>query len=752
MMKLLFEKILLVCLIVLVSGLVVTAKAQSDDPLDKYNVIWESPSVSEKDSMPIGNGEIGLNLWVEEDGDLLFYISRTDSWGDNARLLKLGRIRVKLSPNPFAKGLTFRQELKLRQGEIVIAAGKKDSEIKLKVWVDANNPVIHVDAKSESEFDIQVEFETWRETGYKVEALSISDAYNVLGNKSLYPTIMYPDVIVPGEKDRILWYHHNIKSAWPTTMKLQGLESLMKGRTDPLLGRTFGGAIKGNGLVTVSDRIIKSSEPANRQSVSIYVIARHPVTVTEWINDLDKTIERIEKADRREIRKAHRQWWSDFWDRSWIRITGSEDGQICSTGYTLQRYMHACGGRGNYPIKFNGSIFTTPTHGDPDWRQWGPGFWFQNQRLAYWSLPGSGDFDLMEPFFNMYSDALDLSRAYTKLYFNHKGAHFPETIFFWGTCTNDHYGWDRTGVPDSEVTCKFVALEWQGGLELLAIMYDYYSYTQDAKFLKETMLPMADEIITFFDEHYKRDDNGKLHIWPAQALETWWDCTNPMPEVAGLKYLLQKFSTLPKKSTSSKQRKQWKRLLGEVPAIPMRELDNGKKTLSPAKKFDHKGNIENPELYAVFPYRLYGVNKPELDMAKLAFEHRWHKMGNLGHDQDDIHAAYVGLGELAGSMLTKRFGTKHLTARFPTYWMGVDWIPDHCHGGVGLIALQVMLMQCDDKEISLFPAWPKDWDVEFKLHAPYNTTVEGVYRDGKLQDLKVTPKSRAKDVVKMNPQ
>ena len=67
------------------------------------------------------------------------------------------------------------------------------------------------------------------------------------------------------------------------------------------------------------------------------------------------------------------------------------------------------------------------------------------------------------------------------------------------------------------------------------------------------------------------------------------------------------------------------------------------------------------------------------------------------------------------------------------------------------MALQVMLMQCEGKKILLFPAWPKEWDVEFKLHAPLNTTVEGVYRGGKLLELKVTPESRVADVTKMGP-
>ena len=40
-----------------------------------------------------------------------------------------------------------------------------------------------------------------------------------------------------------------------------------------------------------------------------------------------------------------------------------------------------------------------------------------------------------------------------------------------------------------------------------------------------------------------------------------------------------------------------------------------------------------------------------------------------------------------------------------------------------MIGLQEMLLQTDGKNL-LFPAWPKDQDVHFKLHAPYNTTVE----------------------------
>jgi len=64
-----------------------------------------------------------------------------------------------------------------------------------------------------------------------------------------------------------------------------------------------------------------------------------------------------------------------------------------------------------------------------------------------------------------------------------------------------------------------------------------------------------------------------------------------------------------------------------------------------------------------------------------------------------------------------------------------------------MMTLQMMLMQTDGKRIDLLPAWPKEWTADFKLHAPYQTTVEGHVEDGKITHLHVTPNSRAKDVV-----
>src|SRR6201996_120227 len=72
--------------------------------LDAYTVSWNEPGPHSAASMPIGNGDIGLNVWVEPGGDLLFYIAKTDSWGADVRgpkgLMKVGGVRVSFDPQP----------------------------------------------------------------------------------------------------------------------------------------------------------------------------------------------------------------------------------------------------------------------------------------------------------------------------------------------------------------------------------------------------------------------------------------------------------------------------------------------------------------------------------------------------------------------------------------------------------------------------------------------------------------------------
>jgi hypothetical protein len=118
-----------------------------------------------------------------------------------------------------------------------------------------------------------------------------------------------------------------------------------------------------------------------------------------------------------------------------------------------------------------------------------------------------------------------------------------------------------------------------------------------------------------------------------------------------------------------------------------------------------------------------------------------------GYHPDPIQAAYLGLTELAARYTYHYFDFSDSTVRFKGFFKAAaDWFPNQQTGNTAMTALQTMIMQTDGKRIILLPAWPEEWDMSFKLHAPFQTIVEGEYRDGKLEILKVTPEHRAEDI------
>ena len=53
-----------------------------------------------------------------------------------------------------------------------------------------------------------------------------------------------------------------------------------------------------------------------------------------------------------------------------------------------------------------------------------------------------------------------------------------------------------------------------------------------------------------------------------------------------------------------------------LPPTPTRQIE-GQTVLATEEKLSDRHNVENLELYAVFPFRLYGADKEGLEMARL---------------------------------------------------------------------------------------------------------------------------------------
>ncbi len=730
------------CLMLIAASISFNAAAQKTK-LNDYNVIWATPGLNSQGSIPLGNGDIGINVWVERNGDLLFYLSKTDAWSENGQLLKLGKIRITLTPKPLVDK-SFLQTLKLQQGEILVNYGKTA----IRLWVDANHPVVQVEIAGKTAVDARVSIEPWR---IKHRPITGKESRVVWGiGESAYdpscagPIYQEPDTLVAGNPDKVIWFHHNSYSIWKENLELESLGDLAKTEQDPLLNRNFGALIQARGMVSKSDTVLVTTKPSKQILISICSLTSIGSS-DSWKNSLLKTAAQISSIPVKSRKADHDKWWQQFWDRNYIFIsskdqTSRKEAEIVTQGYILQRFVNACGGRGNSPIKFNGTIFTVDTYDregefngfDADFRQWGGCYWWQNTRLPYWTMLISGDYDMMEPLFNMYFSSLPLRKLATKKYYGHEGAFYPETMNFWGTHANGDYGCDRNGKPAGYTNNPYIRYYWQGGLEMSLMMLDYYSFTLNQNFAGKTLVPFVSEILTFYNQHWKRGDDGKILFSPAMSLETFHRAVNPLPEIVGIRKVAEKMLALPERLTSEAQRKQWAQLIRDLPEVPLR-LVNNETVIAPAKEFYEKANVENPELYAIFPYRTYGIGKPDLELAKRTFAARVQKE-NGGWQQNSIQAACLGLTNEVRRMVVESFSTWDRNFRFPAFWgPNYDWTPDQDHGNVAMIALQRMLIQYENDKVQMVPAWPKDWDVHFKLNGPGNTIIQGTYSNGKIQ-------------------
>ena len=143
---------------------------------------------------------------------------------------------------------------------------------------------------------------------------------------------------------------------------------------------------------------------------------------------------------------------------------------------------------------------------------------------------------------------------------------------------------------------------------------------------------MIESSLTFFDEHYRLlasrrgrkalDGDGHLILFPGSACETYKMTNNASSTIAALRTVLE---TYIKVCNNEK----WQKMLETIPPVPLRYIEvkdslnlqastmtpAWKQTISPAKSWERINNIETPQLYPVFPWRIYGVGKENLEIV-----------------------------------------------------------------------------------------------------------------------------------------
>lgn len=245
--------------------------------------------------------------------------------------------------------------------------------------------------------------------------------------------------------------------------------------------------------------------------------------------------------------------------------------------------------------------------------------------------------------------------------------------------------------------------------------------------------------------------NETLIFYPATACETYKAAYNPASTVSGLRAVIKRILQInPPYAVGNAS--YYQGLLGRIPATPLR-VQQGHITIAPAEAYARIQNVEIPQLYPVFPWHEYGLGLPNLSYAIDTYMYDVETQDfhdYAGWKQDAIWLADMGLTEMAKNVTMLKLQDSKIN-RFPTFWgPGFDWTPEMDTGGSGMIALQEMLMQTygnESRTIRLLPAWPVDWSADFKLAAPFKTTVEGRVENGELVNLIINPPEREIDVI-----
>ena len=801
-----FKALIIASLLLLIS---LPSTLCQNSALESYHVTWTEQSKDAGESMPLVGGDIGCNVWVE-DGDVLMYVQRSGSLSENGEYLKMGRFRFRLFPNPFGPEADFRQELHLDKGYVEISSishdGGEELHTRVRLWVEIDRPIVHFEVLSDSDVDVEAAYESWRTEEH--ELLDVPDGsrerftcFNLEG---------YPGKVIRAKDEigfsdgGILFYHRNPENKLVPDflIRQQGLEAYEDQIFDDLKDRTFGGLLLGEGFVEqgtgegqyqitpFKSWKLKSKKAGKEHHLAIVTHVDQAGSLEKWKGELlsasEASLEDSEEAFRKTL-----GWWKQFWERSYIYIHPEAQDPAdpvwqMSRNYQLFRYQLGGNTYGEYPSKFNGGnliydpvLVNESTRYDPDWRQWGGAvFTAQNQRLLYWPMLKAGDFEALLPQFELYRKGLAAAEARVKTHFGHNGAVFSEYMSASGVALGAGWGWEGNGhrargqeIPFGDerahgargyndlaeqgvMANQSIAYHWESQVEHAYMILEYHRFTG---FDIGPYMPFIHSALIFFDEHYQlrqkmrngqsMDENGKLVIFPSTSCESYRGAKNPTDLIAGLRACISRLLTLENEFLTADKKAYYQGYLDRIPDYTFEEVD-GMRIIKPAESWLKEANQELPQFYPLFPFDQFRLGDKEMQSFKNAYAlapdfrkgtvQSWH--------QDGIQFARMGMTHEAAEYNTKKL--QDSPRRFPTFWgPGHDWVPDHNWGGSGMIGLQEMLMQTHGDEILLFPAWPMEWDVDFKLHAPGNTTVEVSLRKGEIEKLVVSPEYRKEDVI-----
>lgn len=721
----------------------------------RNSVVYRCATPDPAQALLLGTGAAGASVHTPDDSLYLLF-GRCDVWNGDNTMSSLGAVRVRGSQGLFSGATSVRQECDLLEARLRIEVRSPEGAVFFDITGlrDRDLFVIEILDERRIRSSFTVFLENWHE----------DESVETLGEDGLAST------------------HLTTQSNFDAMNRRVNVDARQHGITDPLLHRAWGLFLKAPGACpsgAVSDGVAAlelASGASHRVCIAALCIAPDNArsasdeerTPLEALRARAALLLQASPEQLAKWRAEHARWWGTFWSRSTLALcSGSGDAEYEERLWHIAQYSIAAGSGGPLPLRFNGGPWLL----EKDARTWNWGYWFQNMREIYWPLFAAGHADLARGFFDLYRNAKTFVRAQTRSLFDLDGLCFREVQTLWGLDTGTNF--------ESGSTNSLTHLYFSGNLELCLLMEWYVRATGDEEFLRGELVPCLKEVIAFYRGYARRDENGVFHFEPVNALETWTGVRDAQPDLCGLHHFLprliewgQRFNAPPEEIAD------WREFLEFLPPLPvgfwrvLRGFEEGihdrmvlqEACLSPDGTFlpaagpsqrahedpsidEQKSpwqpvrfNMENAELYPLFPWGAVGLGSPSTDLRRAlnTWRHRTWTQLNNGWAQDVMQLARLGEAEAAGAAslehasYSQRFPNGcFISPAEPLFHGLLTDTPYFDAAGVHAAGITEMLLQSHDGIIRLCPATPSHWSGAFRLHAFDGFEVEALFEHGK---------------------
>ncbi|MBI4323793.1 MAG: hypothetical protein HY674_00855 [Chloroflexi bacterium] len=515
--------------------------------LSSHDIVYLSPPTEGYEGFPLGNGDLGAMVWCAKSG-LQIQINKNDTWeqptAEAPMLLRsCGQFVIDFGAPCFEwlylEG--FEARLSLHDAEAVVAGQTPFLSVNARARVQADRNVVRIECQSRGQGD-------FAEGGAAARV-----ALERLGSRAF-----------PG------WYggiqrgaHLGLgKARSGTNQRDVWIQETLDGVSFAVVCRLLNGprpVLAGlphrHGATLSMD-----PEPEQQFTVLVAVATSHesPDPLAAALASLDS----CERDGAESLLKRHRDFWRDFWRRSFVHV--SDD--YLENLYYLHLYLMGSASRGRYPAIFNGALFTW----NHDVRQWvNPHHW--NTQQAYWSLNAANHSELMRPYLDTYWRLMPKAEEYAR------GRGFTNAIL-WSEM-HDFAGrmlaYHKTFTPASQIAQLF---------------WDYYQFTGDEAFLRERAYPFMKRAAEFYLQYLKWNEVSKQYDIPAASAYEGPDNAhfrNTITDLAMIRVLFDAcLRAGAQLKTDEDKRRQWRHVLDHLAPYPTTQTEGAGQLLAVAYERD----------------------------------------------------------------------------------------------------------------------------------------------------------------------